>query len=675
MSYGDYVEQLTYPDHLAQKSGVRRQPGYGQADHVSQQQGAGVPRGGHARRMRAERRRVGGRRSAPAVCGDDAGDEGVGGGWVIKEILIIKLITVDFRLNSIFMEKQMIKEKTQLETILDSIDALAERVSVSRQKAFAAWYAENFFDADEDEVLDLVAMDGGEDQGIDLVYPDKQTGQIFVIQAHCPENLSKSTPRNKWDAVTSAISAYDSPDIFQTQGRKELFEHISSVKDKFADYGVVFGLISLGLNSDSIGKTVENTKKSTTFSAFDFFYLSQSEIVNRYAALVANEKGVADDVIEFETSYIQDQGKYGKAWFGSVSANELIRLHSKYKNNLFSGNVRLFMGTRKGGINEHIVKTAKEDSGLFWALNNGISIVANTVEPLDGDSKTLRLHRFSIVNGCQTTSCLAEAGATDAKVLLRVIAATPAVVTDIVRYNNSQNAVKIWAVRSVDDTQERLRAEFRKSGISYAPKQEGARKKANEKDSIDLDKLTQYLASTKIEYLILAINAKTELFDQPYQNIFTHDISASYVYLCWRIGVTSDDIRKSRLDTIKKDNPDKISIALLGVSATYWIVYCAAKIINAENKSVDSILSLPKQLDKNFDSALSKYIIAALDFYFDVAIDTYDEETFGSVRSALRSPRFLQKFDQKANNKLAGKIKSLKLPSLSAALKSIKLST
>ena len=24
MSYGDYVEQLTYPDHLAQKSGVRR---------------------------------------------------------------------------------------------------------------------------------------------------------------------------------------------------------------------------------------------------------------------------------------------------------------------------------------------------------------------------------------------------------------------------------------------------------------------------------------------------------------------------------------------------------------------------------------------------------------------------------------------------------------------------
>ena len=556
--------------------------------------------------------------------------------------------------------------------ILDSIDTLAERAKISRQKAFAAWYAESFFDADEDEVLELAAMDGGEDQGIDLIYVDKQTEQIFVLQAHCPENLTKSTPKNKWDAITAAIPAYESPDIFKTQGRKELYEHVVAVNAKYSDYAVVFGLISLGLNSDSIAKSVENTKKSSSFSKYDYFYLSQPEIINRYVALVANEKGIPDDFIQFETTVIQDQGKYGKAWFGSVSASELIRLHGKYKNSLFAGNVRLFIGTRKGGINEHIVKTARDDSGLFWALNNGISIVANTVEPFENEPKKLRLHRFSIVNGCQTTSCLAEAGASDAKVLVRVIAATPAVVTDIVRYNNSQNAVKIWAVRSVDDTQERLRLDFDKENISYAPKQEGARKKNNGKDVIDLDKLTQFLASTKSDYLIQAINAKTELFDQPYQNIFTHDISAGFVYLYWRVGAVADEVRKNRLDALKSKGTDKVSIALLGVSATYWIVYCASKIILAENKSIDTVLSLGKQKDISFGNALSKYVLAALDFYFDVAIDTYDEDSFGSVRSALRSPKFLQKFDQKANNKLAGKVSLMKLPNLSSVLKSIK---
>ena len=84
-------------------------------------------------------------------------------------------------------------------------------------------------------------------------------------------------------------------------------------------------------------------------------------------------------------------------------------------------------------------------------------------------------------------------------------------------------------------------------------------------------------------------------------------------------------------------------------------------------------LDLSKQISPEFNNALKKYISAALDIYFDTAIDTYDEEEFGSVRSALRSQKFLQKFDKKLNNKIAGKIKSLKLPGLVNVLRTIKL--
>lgn len=562
------------------------------------------------------------------------------------------------------------QSNTQINSIFSSIDALASRANVSRQKAFSAWYAEHFFDADEDEILDLVALDGGEDQGIDLVYADARTFQIYVIQAHCPENTQKSTPKQKWDAVISSIPAYENHELFLTQGRKELYEYIDELKELHPTYDVTFGLISLGQHSDSIAKSVDNTKQSETFNRFDFFYFSQSEIINRYASLIASEKSIPEDTLKFDTGYLKDHGKYGKAWFGSISASELIRLHGTYKDNLFSGNVRLFMGARKGGINEHIVKTAKDQPGIFWALNNGISIVANSVDEID--DKLIKLRRFSIVNGCQTTSCLATAAANDAKVLVRVIAAAPSIVSDIVRYNNSQNAVKIWAVRSVDDTQERLRSEFLENSITYAPKQAGTKQRRDGQKIIELDKLTQYLASTNGDYLIQAINAKTELFDQPYQNIFTHDISPAYVYLYWRIGILADSSRQDRISKLKEDQVDKISSSLLGVSGSYWIIFCAAKLISAENKSLATQLKLKKQLTEEFESALKKYVHSALDFYFDIAIDTYDEETFGTVRSALRSPKFLQKFEQKFNNKLASKIKQYKLPALAHTLKSIK---
>lgn len=144
----------------------------------------------------------------------------------------------------------------------------------------------------------------------------------------------------------------------------------------------------------------------------------------------------------------------------AVSAEELQRLHKRHNDELFAGNIRLFLGARKGGINEQIIKTAKEEPGAFWALNNGITIVADTVDAIasENGSSSFKLKRFSIVNGCQTTSSLVQAKASSkAKVLARIIAAKSSIRTDIVRYNNSQNAVRIWSVRSADNIQQTLR--------------------------------------------------------------------------------------------------------------------------------------------------------------------------------------------------------------------------
>ena len=296
------------------------------------------------------------------------------------------------------------KEMTSLASILESVGELALRAGVSLHRAFTAWYGINLHDQDEDDALSSAAMDGGNDQGIDLVFADDSTRTIYVIQGHCGENHAKVTPKSKWSDVLAAIPFFEDTEALRKLGRRELADQIDSVKKDAVGYAIAFGLVSLAKRNAAISKTVDTTRKSKTFDRYQYFYLAQEEVREQYQALIESERGIAEDVLTFSGEFIQDSGEYGRAWIGNVSAKELIRLHKTYSNQLFAGNVRLFLGTRKGGINEQIIKTASETPGLFWALNNGVSIIADTATPVKRKKNALALRRFSVVNGCQTTT-------------------------------------------------------------------------------------------------------------------------------------------------------------------------------------------------------------------------------------------------------------------------------
>jgi hypothetical protein len=344
-------------------------------------------------------------------------------------------------------------------------------------------------------------------------------------------------------------------------------------------------------------------------------------------------------------------------------------LHGAHGDKLFAGNIRLYLGARKGGINEQIILTAKESPGTFWALNNGITIVADTAETLPGAGKSsqLKLRRFSIVNGCQTTSSLVRAEASaETKVLTRVIAAKATLRNEIVRYNNSQNAIKIWTVRAADTIQQQLRNEFKLVNVSYAPKQEGSRKKKNE-ITIELDKVTQYLASAGNTFLLQAIDNKSELFDQPYQKLFYRWIQATQVYLAWLVGSSADEERQILLDGMRGDQ----NVGLLSVTSTYWIVYRTYKLLAKYANFNSASINLQKMRSTEFKNAVKKYVKKAGELFFDAAVDTYDRDEYGSFKSTLRSAKFLQKVDSKLNIKVA-RLPSKTLPDLSAVCKSIK---
>lgn len=558
----------------------------------------------------------------------------------------------------------------ELEDILKSVDELATRGKIARSRAFAAWFAINFFDLDEDDALESAAADGGNDQGIDIAFADSSSEEIVVLQAHCPENFEKKTPKNKWDAVVAALPFIKDPKKLATAGRPDLAEALEALKANHPGYTYAVGLITLGLKSDAIERSCQAHESDGSNKDVTFFHLAQEDITRKYQALVDAESGIPEDELHFSGSHFEDSGDYGRAWVGSVTATELKRLHKDHEDRLFAGNIRLFLGTRKGGINEQIIKTAQTTPGHFWALNNGITVVADsaTIDENHTGGSTLKLKRFSIVNGCQTTSSLVRAdAAASAKVLCRVIAAKVGLKNEIVRYNNSQNAVKIWTVRAADDIQEQLRKDFKAVGINYAPKQLGSRKKRDAL-TIELDKLTQYLASAEQQYLIQAIDNKSELFDEPYQKLFKKGIRASAVYLAWLVGSLADQERQLLADGLGTDPNAK----LLGVTSKYWIVYCAYKMLSKFTDMHSPVITLEKMRTAEFSNALLKYVKTAVSMFYDAAVDTYDREQYGSFKSTLRSPKFLVKIDSKINSRIV-KLPPKALPNLVATAKSIKV--
>ncbi len=241
------------------------------------------------------------------------------------------------------------KMDKSLKDILSSIDELAKRGNVTRNRAFAAWYAINFHNLDEDDALESAAADGGNDQGIDIAFWDDSSQEVIILQAHCPESFNKVTPKSKWDALTSSIPFIRNPAQLSKSGRPDLAENISGIKSAHPDHSVAVGLITLGLKSDSIDRSVRAHSSDQAVSDINYFHLAQQDIVGNYRALVEAEAGVPEDDLNFSGSFIEDKGDYGRAWVGSVTASELQRLHRAHGDKLFAGNVRLFLGARKRG--------------------------------------------------------------------------------------------------------------------------------------------------------------------------------------------------------------------------------------------------------------------------------------------------------------------------------------
>lgn len=156
--------------------------------------------------------------------------------------------------------------------------------------------------------------------------------------------------------------------------------------------------------------------------------------------------------------YVPGEDKYDYA-LTAMPGEALRFMYEKYGARLLEANVRSFLSVT-GKVNQGIRKTLQEQPEQFMAYNNGVVIVADDLHlgsTKEGGAGILWLKGMQIVNGGQTTASIYFSKKKDPKINLtkvrvpakiiilksRDIATEEALISDISKYANSQNVVKL----------------------------------------------------------------------------------------------------------------------------------------------------------------------------------------------------------------------------------------
>jgi len=165
-------------------------------------------------------------------------------------------------------------------------------------------------------------------------------------------------------------------------------------------------------------------------------------------------------------------------YYGRVAVKDLAQLYRTHKDALFEKNIRYFLGVRSSAVNRGIHESLGNGANEFFYLNNGVTAIAHEIRPRGTRNGGLRfeLDGLSVINGAQTIASCAQfiADNPDADVDMAYVMFTLIHVeredpfgSRVTRARNHQNPVSPAQFAALDNTQERLRRELAFAGIVY----------------------------------------------------------------------------------------------------------------------------------------------------------------------------------------------------------------
>ncbi len=424
---------------------------------------------------------------------------------------------------------------SQIETHLRSIyqaDYWQESLDdVSNMSRLLALYAIEFvLDLDEGNQRVVEITDGTQDRGIDAVGVDEAAKQVVFVQSKWRQDGSGSMGLGEVLKFLSGVRSLlgmktDDAPVHASEATK------AAVRDLLKTPGARIRLVTATTAINALAAEVDRPISELLEQLNDLEgieplathqHLAQGDLFNS----IADEPHPAVDI----QLQMLDWGRASepqKMFYGRVSAAEIAGWFAAHGTDLFAENIRVVLP--RSDINEGILDTIANDPDRFVYYNNGITMLAESIEigpggALNREVGYFKLSGASIVNGAQTVSTLGSALGTQhepnlgaAVVLVRCIEVPKAdgdLGRSITRYANTQNEVSSQDFAFLDSEQHRLARELQVLGLEYLIRAAEVPKSKDRSKVIDVRSAAVALAcsSPSVAHAVVAKREVSRLF-------------------------------------------------------------------------------------------------------------------------------------------------------------------
>ncbi|MHB0896516.1 MAG: AIPR family protein [Spirochaetales bacterium] len=454
--------------------------------------------------------------------------------------------------------------------------------------------------------------DGTKDNGIDAIYYNQKNQRITLVQ-------SKYIKDGTSEPAVSDIRTFRDGIYDLLEGRYEKFnDKIKNKKseiDKIKEFGTKIDIILIHTGKDELADPATELIDDILLDLngeeddgiFSFITLSKKRIV----AALASSLGEQSIDLEFA---LKDYGMIKEpfiSYYGKISGEKLQEWWNLHKDLLFRDNIRNSLGNTI--VNSLLAKTINESPELFWYFNNGITLIADSVEksPENGSKRDFGIFRAknaSIVNGAQTYSTIGKNGAKGIpldkiEVQFRAIQIEkdhPNIKQEITRYNNTQNTILPKDFLAQDPIQVALKTQFSIIGYNYIIKRDDNFQSTEKMFDIDEAIEAMVLLSDKPTYSAFFKKEIGRFYNTDsalYKSIFNETTNTYFVVNAIRVLRSFKKDIKTNAESIISTKPDLERVNGIVEFGTLLIGQIIYKKMNYAEKN-------------NFDSSQCSYIFS-----------------------------------------------------------------
>ena len=373
----------------------------------------------------------------------------------------------------------------------------------SNDYIFNYWILDKLYSIDEGIIHNYIT-DGPNDGHIDCWAHFEELKELHIIQNKYYSEENSVQEKDINDFLEKAISILDEGEYKRSPELQEIYSKV--INDP--DYSILLHFyITNNKEKDNYKKTISDfnikDKKNNIKSSIraELHYLK--DIYELYYGESFKDKKT------FKFSFTTINGgtrlqilpkeykllKMFKAYYMMTPIKQLYEMNAKAKEEkypIFEKNIREYLGKNK--VNKEIIKTLKEkkEREKFFYYNNGITIICENVKKEEGNEIELTLTKPQVVNGCQTVNTIYEVlkdyknskskkkefneGFEEVFVMIKIFIVNDddnnkiedkkfSFYKDIVKYTNSQTAIRSSQFGSKSDVFLRIQEELKKRGF------------------------------------------------------------------------------------------------------------------------------------------------------------------------------------------------------------------